>query len=164
MNVIHPLPYDDIKFDPPPPYESHIKANILSEYSLNVKITDKILIRINDNQKNIEYEKLIYENSKFWKQYSILFQNNYENFLKIMKLKFNDNIDLFHYSFELNEDKITFRILYQNFINGFDISFDIEKTKDKLELLNEIDSLKKQLIEQNNDLLINNFIIEENKK
>ena len=81
-----------------------------------------------------------------------------------MKLKFNDNIDLFHYSFELNEDKITFRILYQNFINGFDISFDIEKTKDKLELLNEIDSLKKQLIEQNNDLLINNFIIEENKK
>jgi len=173
MNIIHPLPNTFIEeielkpppYDPPPPYESPkpvINAEIKSEFSLNVIITDKLIIRINDNQQNIEYEIIINENTKFWKQNSFIFQNNYENFLKIMKLKFHDNINLFDYSFELNNDQILFRILYQNVINGFDISFPIEKSIDKLELFDEIECLKKQLNEKNNELLVDNFILEEN--
>ena len=182
MNIIHPLPphlytieehlkenppqpyYDD----PPPPYESplpSIKVEFLSEYSLNVKINDnnnRIIIRIFDNQTNIQYEEIIHKESEFWKQNNIIFQNNYENFLKIMKLKFIDNINLFNYSFELIENEIHFRIIYESFINGFNISFIIKEKKDEFELFNEIESLKKQLKEKNNELLVNNFIIEEN--
>jgi len=150
---------------PPPPYEKPEKPSDLN-YKLNVSIIDGNIVAINikhvKNKK--EYDKFIKKDDEFWKKYRLLFQDNYENFVKIMKLKFiDDYYYIFNCDLQLVDEKISFHMYYNNIINPFDIRFDIDESENKLVLMKRITELEEKLNEKydENEKLVDDFIIEE---
>jgi len=150
---------------PPPPYED-INKSFELDYSLNVTIIDENIVSINiiDIRNKKEYDKFIKKNDEFWNQNKLLFQDNYDNFVKIMKLKFIDNYHyIFNHYLQLIDDKISFRMYYNNIINPFDIRFDIHESENKLVLMKRITDLEEKLNEKydENEKIVDEFIIEE---
>ena len=133
MNRVHPLNINDDNVqsytDSPPPYTPYVvQAEILNPYICRVQINDDIIkIKIINIEEVDVYEYVITKESDFWIKHHMCFQDNYENFKELMKMKFIENMNIFAYEIDLDNDYIKLRLYYKNFIGSFDITIHIEK-------------------------------------
>ena len=160
MNRVHPLylhkirsEYYDDKVqsytDDPPPYTPYVvQAEILDSYICRVQINgDIIKIKVINIEEVDVYEYIITKQSEFWIKYHMYFQNNYENFIKIMRMKFIENMNIFGYEMDLENDYIKYRMYYKNYIGSFDITIHIKKRID--------------VNSEDDDMIVNQFLEDE---